>query len=79
MEAQSCDEGGSLPMPVRSRGDAARAFRCAPTGAGHVRGRTSFIEKHQLGYVKRQLMFSPLGARRLYVFAFLLAGVQGFF
>ena len=72
-------EGGCLPVPLWSSSDAARAFRGAPTGAGHVRGRPGFIAEHQRGAINRELMFSPLGARRVYVCAFLLAGVQGVF
>ena len=40
---------------------------------------TRFIKKHQFRDVERGLAFDPFTPRGLHVFAFLLAGVQGFF
>jgi len=73
------DEGRSFPMSARYACVAAFAPGSAPARAGHMRVRAGLADEHQPRHVKRRLVFFPLRALQLYVFALLLAGAQGFF
>src|ERR1035441_3671742 len=76
---QSAHKGRCLPMSMWRRTDAALASGSTPVAPGHVGRSPRFIEEHELFYVHRWQSLDPRAARLLYVLAFLLAGVQGFF
>ena len=77
--AQSGDKGCDLPVAVRHKADQPRAAPRATTGSGHVGAGAGLVNEHQVGGIKRGLIFSPALARRGDIRAFLLAGVQNFF
>ena len=54
------------------------AFGGASTRGRHSDAGTRLIKKHQLRDIERELVVDPFTPRSLHVFAFLLAGVQGF-
>ena len=79
VDAQTGNEGGGFPMPLRHRGDTALTFGCTPTCAGHGGVGPGFIQEYQLGHIQRGLAGAPFLPCGLHVGARLLAGVQSFF
>ncbi len=79
MASQASHKGRRLPIAEWSRADASAAFGSPSVAARHVGRGPGFVNKHQLFDVHRWLCFAPRASRCLYVFALLLAGVQGFF
>ena len=76
---QTCDEGNSLPMSVRSVVDQSIAARAASPGSHHAGGDGGLIQKHQCGGIQQALLTEPASARTGYISSVLLAGVQCFF
>lgn len=66
-------------MAIRDGCMAAFAFGGTATRTDHVCRSARLVKKHQPIHVKRGLVFFPCDPFRLYVFALLLAGAQGFF
>jgi hypothetical protein len=64
---------------MRDRRNATLADRSASACACHVSRSAGFVEEHKFRDIKRRLIFFPLRAFQLHVFALLLAGVQRFF
>jgi hypothetical protein len=74
--AQGAEEGGRMPVPVRRVSEAARAFRRASPGGGHVGAGPGFIQKHQALDGKIGLLGRPVLPCLGYVRAFLFGGMQ---
>jgi hypothetical protein len=79
MVAQTCNEGGCLPIAERRRIDTSTALGGTAIASRHVGRSPGFINEYQLFDDHRRLRFTPCQPRRLHVLALLLAGVQRFF
>lgn len=72
-------KGGTLPMTVRQRADAAFPAGAATTQAGQFGVEAGFINKNQARCVPIGLLAPPKGARAFNVGAVLLGGARRFF
>lgn len=79
VHAQPGDERRGVPVTARNGSMAPLAFRRTPARAGHMSVRASFVDEHQLAYIKRGLVVLPLGPFLFHVCSCLLAGAQSFF
>jgi hypothetical protein len=77
--AQTGQEGGGLPVPVRDGADQALAPRCAAARPGHVGRGPGFIEEDQALWIERGERRRPFPARIGDIVTPLLLGLQVLF
>jgi hypothetical protein len=77
--AQSCNEGGTLPMAMRNGADTTLANRAATIVASHLGVQARFINKHQLADIPFGLLPSPKLPGGFNIRPILLGGARRFF
>jgi hypothetical protein len=77
--AQSCNEGGALPVTVREGAGATLTHRAAPVTAGQLGVQAGFIDKYQLADIPSRLLPAPKPPGSFNVSPILPGGARRFF
>jgi hypothetical protein len=77
--AQAGYQTDRLPMPMRNGADQPFTAMATAPQPYHLGAGASFVDEHQSGRIKHELLSPPASARSGYVRPLLLRGVQAFF
>jgi len=77
--AQAGYQGDRLPMPVRNGADQSFTAVATAPQPHHLGAGASFIDEHQPGRIKHELLSPPAAARAGHVRPLLFRGMQAFF